>query len=156
MKSGYAYDVTVNSPNVAEAVTVGASWTRGLVVTPVATAVTLIALCLSLSTNLFVMLLASLTSFLAAALNLISFFIQIALFARVKDKMGDLDVDANTKPGPGFWLVFASLILCLLAGCTVCFGRRRDQNLARGAEVANAIPPTSDEKKSGFLSKFKN
>lgn len=27
----------------------------------------------------------------------------------------------------GFWLTFVSFILLLLAGCTVCFGRRRDR-----------------------------
>jgi len=68
----------------------------------VAAAVTLIALCLSLSTHLFVTLLASLVSFFAALLLLIAFAIQIALFARLKKLVGDLDIEgANTKPGIG-------------------------------------------------------
>ncbi|EAU87640.1 hypothetical protein CC1G_09101 [Coprinopsis cinerea okayama7 len=167
-KNGYAYEVDVSTADGAEQVVIGSSWTRGLVVQPLATAVTLVALCLSLSTNLFVALLASLVSFLAAIMHLISFAIQIALFAYVKKKMNDLDIDAKTKVSPGFWLVFASLLLTLLGGCTVCFGRRRDKAKKRAAATAAAVeanpapaadtaePAATDEKpKSGFLSRFR-
>jgi hypothetical protein len=41
--------------------------------------------------------------------------------------MGNLLIGAHTITAPGFWLTFASFILLLLAGCTVCFGRRRDR-----------------------------
>ncbi|KAJ2932001.1 hypothetical protein H1R20_g5078, partial [Candolleomyces eurysporus] len=127
-----------------------------------ATAITLIALCLSLSQNLFVVLLASLTSFLAAVLHLISFAIQIALFARVRNEMKKLEVGANTKPAPGFWLVFVSLVLTLLAGCIVCFGHRRDRRATRGAPTP--VTPAYAEKtvnepattsKPGFFSRFR-
>ena len=68
---------------------------------PKATGVTLIAFCLSLSHHLLVTLLASLAAFFAALLHLITFAIEIAFFARVKNVMNDLDIDAVTKPGPG-------------------------------------------------------
>ncbi|KAF5315777.1 hypothetical protein D9611_004874 [Ephemerocybe angulata] len=151
LKTGYAYEMSVKSAASSQPVTIGKSWTRGLVVNPIATGVTLIALLLSLSQNMLVTLLASMASFLAGVLHLISFFIQIALFARIKDKMKSLDVEANTKPGPGFWLVFVSLILTFLAGCTVFFGRRRDQARTRGANLTSVTP----SEKTGFFSRFR-
>lgn len=111
-----------------------------------ATGVTFVALILSLSTHITLTLLASIVSFLAALITLIAFAIDIALFAFVKHEMNKLtNVDSNTNTAPGqsyqiianngadvilisgFWLTFVSFILLLLAGCTVCFGRRRDR-----------------------------
>ncbi|KAI0640994.1 hypothetical protein C8Q79DRAFT_993873 [Trametes meyenii] len=123
-----AYSTTIFSADRQDFVTIGASWTRGLAVHPVATGVTLIALLLSLSTHVTLTLLASLTSFLAAALTLIAFAIDIALYAWVKHQMGMLDgVSASTDTAPGFWLTFVSFLLLCFAGCTVCLGRRRDR-----------------------------
>ncbi|KAH6904443.1 hypothetical protein BKA70DRAFT_1508001 [Coprinopsis sp. MPI-PUGE-AT-0042] len=156
-KSGVAYDVAVTTSDGGKSVNIGRSWTRGLAIQPVATGVTLIALCLSLSTNLFVMLLAMIASFFAAFIHLLSFVIQIALFAYVKNKMGNLDIGASTKPAPGFWLVFASLILCTLGGITVCFGRRHDRthNAPMATEYENKLAPGTTEKKPGFMSRFR-
>jgi len=90
--------------------------------------VTLIAFLLSLSTHVTFTLLASLTSFLAALLTLIAFAIDIALYAYVKHQMGKLSgVNEHTNTAPAFWMTFVSFILLCLAGCTVCFGRRRDR-----------------------------
>jgi hypothetical protein len=52
----------------------------------------------------------------------------------------------------GFWLTFAALILTLLAGCTVCFGRRRERMYN-----ATTYPSTYETgaKKPGFLSRFR-
>ncbi|KAI0632725.1 hypothetical protein C8Q77DRAFT_1158198 [Trametes polyzona] len=109
-------------------VRIGSSWTRGLAVHPVAAGVTLVALLLSLSTHVTFTLLASLTAFLAATLTLVAFAIDIALYAFVKHEMGKLDgVSSSTHTGPGFWLTFVSFLLLCFAGCTVCFGRRRDR-----------------------------
>lgn len=49
----------------------------------------------------------------------------------------------------GFWLTFVSLILLLLAGCTVCFGRRRD----RMSGATNSYQLSSP--KGGFFSRFR-
>ncbi|CDO69953.1 hypothetical protein BN946_scf184836.g27 [Trametes cinnabarina] len=123
-----AYTTTIYNGGRQDFVTIGASWTRGLAVHPVATGVTFIALLLSLSTHVTFTLLASLTAFLAALLTLIAFAIDIALYAWVKHQVGKLDgVGSNTDTAPGFWLTFVSFLLLCFAGCTVCFGRRRDR-----------------------------
>ncbi|OSD03824.1 hypothetical protein PYCCODRAFT_1434221 [Trametes coccinea BRFM310] len=123
-----AYTTTIYNGGRQDFVTIGASWTRGLAVHPVATGVTFIALLLSLSTHVTATLLASLTAFLAALLTLIAFAIDIALYAWVKHQVGKLDgVASNTDTAPGFWMTFVSFLLLCFAGCTVCFGRRRDR-----------------------------
>ncbi|KAH9886961.1 hypothetical protein C8Q73DRAFT_266718 [Cubamyces lactineus] len=123
-----AYTTTLFDAHRQDSVTIGASWTRGLAVHPVATGVTFIALLLSLSTHVTFTLLASLVSFLAALLTLIAFAIDIALYAYVKHQMGKLDgVASNTDTAPGFWMTFVAFLLLCFAGCTVCFGRRRDR-----------------------------
>ena len=104
-----------------------------------------IALLLSFSTHITVTLLASLVSFLAALLTFIAFAIDIALFAFVKHEVGGLNnSDFTTNTAPAFWMTFASLILLLLAGFTVCFGRRRHTRLH------SASPSDSGPYKSRF------
>ncbi|KAH7882204.1 hypothetical protein F5I97DRAFT_437213 [Phlebopus sp. FC_14] len=145
---GHGYSVTItNTQN--NSITIGSSWTLGLAVHPVACGVTFIALLLSLSQHITVTLFASLVSFLAALLTLIAFVIDIALFAYVKNQMGNLGFGSDTITGPGFWLTFVSMILLVLAGCTVCFGRRRDR-------MAGATPsyPMSSPKRT-FFSRFR-
>ncbi len=93
----------------------------------IGTAVTFIAFLLSFSTHITITLVASFVAFLAALITLIAFAIDIALFALVKHAINGLDIGAKTDVAPGFWLTFASLILLLLGGCTVCFGRRRER-----------------------------
>ncbi|KAF8968778.1 hypothetical protein BDZ97DRAFT_328267 [Flammula alnicola] len=146
-KSGRAYTVQITNLDGTKVATVKASWTRGLAVHPVgeplmnlmisetqvkpciisATAVTFIAFLLSFSSHITVTLIASMVSFLAALLTLIAFAIDIALFALVDHAMKGLGIGANTNTAPGFWMTFVAFILLLLAGCTVCFGRRRDR-----------------------------
>ncbi|EPQ55636.1 pali-domain-containing protein [Gloeophyllum trabeum ATCC 11539] len=135
---GHGYQVQVGDATNNDTVTIGSSWTRGLAVHPVATAVTFIALLLSFSTHVTVTLLASIVSFLAALLTLIAFAIDIALYAYVHHEMGKLSGSVNTDTAPGFWLTFVSLILLLLAGCTVCFGRRRER--MSGSSYGNSYP----------------
>jgi len=126
-----AYNVSISSPVNHDSAQIRSSWTRGLAVTPVAAGVSFVALLLSLSTHITVTLLASLVSFLAALITTIAFAIDIALLALVRHEMDNLGVNANTNTGPGFWITFAALILLLLAGCTVCFGHRRDRASGR-------------------------
>jgi len=126
--AGHAYSTTVYNSDKSSWQTVGSSWTRGLAVHPAAAGLTFFAFLLSLSTHVTVTLFAALVSFLAAILTLIAFAIDIALYAFVKHQMAKLaGVKENTDTGPGFWLTFVAFILLCLAGCTVCFGRRRDR-----------------------------
>ncbi|KAK7459667.1 hypothetical protein VKT23_009648 [Stygiomarasmius scandens] len=152
LAEGHGYSVSISNPDKDSFTTIGSSWTRGLAVHPVATAVTFIALCLSFSSHITVTLLASIVSFLAALLTLIAFAIDIALFAFVRHETGNVaGVGAHTNTAPGFWLTFVSLILTLLAGCTVCFGRRRDR--MAGASYPEMTTTTTE--KRGFLSRFR-
>jgi hypothetical protein len=115
--TGYAYNSNVGGQ------VIGKSWTRGLVIHPIATAAILVAWLLSFSTHLTVALIASLVSFLGCVLTLIVFAIDIALFVNVKNKMDN--IGGSTKPGPAFWMTLVVLVLTAVAGCVVCFGRRR-------------------------------
>ncbi|KAJ7670325.1 hypothetical protein B0H17DRAFT_1086030 [Mycena rosella] len=128
--------------------TVGASWTRGLAIHPVATVVIAIAFGFAASTYEHGPLVASLTSFFAAFMLLISFAIDIALYANVHHEVGKLkNVSGNVDAGAAFWMTFVSLILVLMAGCTVCFGRRK--------EGGNDSYPMLTQSSGGFLSRFR-
>ncbi|KAF8904695.1 hypothetical protein CPB84DRAFT_1706146 [Gymnopilus junonius] len=150
LPTGHAYSFEIQNPAHSVTALVDSSWTRGLAVHPVATGATLLALLFSVSTHITVTLIASLVSFLAALLTLIAFAIDIALLGLARHEMDKLQIGAHTIAGPGFWMTFVSLILCLLAGCTVCFGRRRER--LSGA-TTTSYPMTS--KKGGFFSRFR-
>jgi len=142
--TGHGYSLGIHGPENAEAENILSSWTNGLAVHPVATAVILVALLLSFSTHLLVSLIAALIAFLAALVTLIAFAIDIALYALTKHAVDDLGgVSANVNFGPGYWLTLATLILLLFGGCTVCFGRHR----ARRAGAANTASTTTDGEK---------
>nr|GAT60481.1 predicted protein [Mycena chlorophos] len=144
--ASHGYSVSISNQDKTADVIIGGSWTRGLAVHPVATAVTFIAFCMAFSTHHLVTLLASLMSFLAATLTLIAFAIDIALYAFVHHEIGKLpDVSGKTDTSVAFWMTFVTLILLLLAGCTVCFGRRKDR-----LSGASSYPMSSYEKPSFF------
>lgn len=147
--TGHGYSVTFANPQDT-LITIGPSWTRGLAVLPVAACVAFIALLLSISQHITITLVASLVSFLAALLTLIGFAINIALYAYVKHELGTLNTDETTLTGPGFWLTFVALLLLILAGCTVCFGRRRDR-MAGATDNSYQL----NNFKGGFLSRFR-
>jgi hypothetical protein len=114
-----------------------------------ATVVIFIALLMSFSTHHMVTLLASLTAFLAATLTLIAFAIDIALYVFVHHEIGRItNISGHTTTSAAFWMDFVTLILLLLAGCTVCFGRRKDR-----MSGAASYPMTSG--KPGFFSRFR-
>jgi ABC-type nickel/cobalt efflux system permease component RcnA len=102
-----------------------------------------------MSQHITITLVASLVSFLAALLTLVAFAINIALFVYVKHELGTLNINETTITGPGFWLTFVSLLLLLLAGCTVCFGRRRDRMAGATNNSYQLNGP-----KGGLLSRF--
>ena len=136
----------------------------------IAAAVTLVAFAFSFSTHVILTLIASLLAFLAALVTLVAFAIDIALYARVRHEMNGLGVTANTNTAPGlspidsfliwpvndaivplaFWMTLVALVLLLLGGCTVCFGRRKSR-------MANAptTPVTPNTGKARFVSPFR-
>ncbi|KIK64991.1 hypothetical protein GYMLUDRAFT_39402 [Collybiopsis luxurians FD-317 M1] len=150
----HGYSTPISDTNKDASVIISGSWTRGLAVHPVATAVTFIALLFSFSSHVTVTLIASILSFLAALITLIAFAIDIALFAFLRHEVGEIPaLKATTNTAPGFWLTFVSLILLLLAGCTVCFGRRRDR--MSGASSYPSYPMSSTTTKTPFWKRFR-
>ncbi|KIJ34919.1 hypothetical protein M422DRAFT_212828 [Sphaerobolus stellatus SS14] len=134
--TGHAYSVAIQGASNSLS-SVHASWTRGLAVHPVAAGVTFLAFLLSFSNHITVLLIASLTSFLAALITLIAFAIDIALLVLTKNNVDNLvRVQTSTNPGPGFWLTFVSFILLLISGCTVCFSRHRARRSQSGGASA--------------------
>jgi len=136
INTGHAYSFSIGG------VTIGSSWTRGLLIHPIATAVTFAALVMSLIPSVFIMLLGALTSWLAALLTLIAFFCDIALFAYFKNKMNDINgAQPDTKPGPGFWMTFVTFFVLCFAGCAVLFGRKKERYIRGDDYVVNAKRP---------------
>jgi len=144
---GYAFGVETQEGQV---VIIGASWTRGLAIHPVATAAIAVAFGFAASKLERGPLIASLTSFFAALMLLIAFAIDIALYAFVHHQIGKLkNVDANVNAGSAFWMTFVSLIFVLISGCTICFGRRKEGS-------SDSYPMFSQTSGSGgFLSRFR-
>ncbi|KAJ7624062.1 pali-domain-containing protein [Mycena polygramma] len=144
---GHGYSFLIGSFDLKQSVLIGSSWTRGLAIHPVATAFTGLALGFACSKHEHGPILATLSSFIAAFLMLLAFIVDIALFAFVKQQVGTLP-NGNTSTSSAFWMTFVSLILVLLAGCTVFFGRRRE------AGVGSSYPSFSSSN-GGILSRFR-
>ncbi|KAJ7726329.1 hypothetical protein DFH07DRAFT_1001735 [Mycena maculata] len=145
--TGHAYTFFIQSLQGQEII-IGSSWTRGLAIHPVATVIVAITFGFAASKMEHGPFFASLASFFAALVLLIAFAIDIALYAFIRHEIAKLkDVDAHVNAGTAFWMTFVSLILVLLAGCTVCFGRRK--------ESGNDAYPMMSKTSSGFFSRFR-
>jgi hypothetical protein len=92
---------------------------------------------------------AFLASSFAALITLVAFAIDIAFFALVHHLINDVNIGASTKTAPGFWLTFVSLVLCLLASVTFCFGRRRERRSSESTSY-----PMQTSKSGKFWDKF--
>ncbi|KAJ7839343.1 hypothetical protein B0H14DRAFT_3458750 [Mycena olivaceomarginata] len=169
LHTGHGYAVPVETLNIetgaTQEVIIGASWTRGLAIHPLPQPSPLRSDSLPLNWK-HGPLIASLTSFFAALMVvplylavlydltrvsqlLIAFAIDIALYVFVHHEIGKLkDVDANVNAGSAFWMTFVSLIFVLLAGCTVCFGRRKEGG-------SDSYPMFTQSSGGGFLSRFR-
>jgi len=152
-KAGVGYIVSLQNSNKDAGIIIGASWTRGLAIHPVATVVTFAAFAMSFSSHLTVTLLASITSFLAAFITLLAFAVDIALYAYVKHQVKKLpNTTIETVTAPAFWLTFVTFILLLIAGCIVCFGRRKDR---MAGATSTSYPAYSTQAKTSWLQRFK-
>jgi len=146
--TGHAYEVPLLTDD-GQLVIIGESWTRGLAIHPVTTAIVAVAFGFAVSKHEHGPLIASLMSFFAAFMLLIAFAIDIALFAFVHHEVGKLhNVDGNVNAGSAFWMTLVELILVLLAGCTVCFGRRKEG-------TTDSYPMFTNPSAGGFLSRFR-
>jgi len=124
--TGHGYEVHFIDPSAdSQITTISSSWTRGLAVHPVATGATFIALVLAFTGHTIATFF---VSFLAAFLTLIAFAIDIALFAFVRHEVNKIAHGFYaTHAGPGFWMTLVSFVLLIAAGCTVCFGHRKER-----------------------------
>jgi len=158
VSTGHGYDLVVGPKDTPDSnVFIGASWTRGLAIHPVATGVTFIAFLLGLSTHLTVTLIASLVGLLAALLTLLAFAVDIALYAFAKAKLNSLPSGADTITGPGFWLTFVAFLLLIIGSVTVCCGRRK-RRMSDSTEYPMTTATTGTygtSTKTGFLSRFR-
>ncbi|KAJ7266531.1 hypothetical protein C8J57DRAFT_1328094 [Mycena rebaudengoi] len=145
---GHGYEVILETSDGRQRVDIGGSWTRGLAIHPVATGIIAIAFGFAASKYEHGPLVASLTSFFAALMLLIAFAVDIALYAFVHHEVGKLEnVRADVNAGAAFWMTLVSLILVLMAACSVCFGRRK--------ESGNDAYPMLTQTSGGFLSRFR-
>ncbi|KAI0669014.1 hypothetical protein C8Q78DRAFT_223961 [Trametes maxima] len=123
--AGVPYTTTVFNAGRKASVTIDGGFTQGLLVHPIATAVTLLALGLSFSRHTGFTLLASI---LAAVLAVVSFGMDMMVFAWAKHQMALLDgVVSSTETAPGLWATIVAFLLLIFASGTVCLGRRRDR-----------------------------
>ncbi|KAJ7181474.1 pali-domain-containing protein [Mycena crocata] len=146
---GHGYSFHLRSFDLKQDFIIGSSWTRGLAIHPVAAVFTAVAFGFAVSKGDNSPLFATLASFLAAFLTGIAFIVDIALYAYVKQQASKLSDPGNTTASSAFWMTFVSLILLLMSGCTVCFGRRRD--IGAGSP---SYPSISSSNK-GILSRFR-
>ncbi|KAI0640987.1 hypothetical protein C8Q79DRAFT_427385 [Trametes meyenii] len=123
--AGVPYTTTVFNSGHKASVTIDGGFTQGLVVHPIATAITLVALALSFSRHTGFTLLASV---LAAVLAVVSFGMDMMVFAWAKHQMSLLEsVSSSTETAPGLWATIVASFLLIFASGTVCLGRRRDR-----------------------------
>jgi len=123
---GYSFNFLVNTGSGSPTTeSLGASYTKGLIITPIATAIIFVAFLLSFSEHLTVTLISSLLSFLSALITLIAFAVDIAVLARLRHILDGVP-NSSVDTAPAFWFTFVAFILLLLAGCTVCCGRRTE------------------------------
>ncbi|KAJ7509122.1 pali-domain-containing protein [Mycena galericulata] len=147
---GHGYAFTITNFNGQRSVLIGSSWTRGLAIHPVAAVFTAIAFGFACSKADRGPVIATFASFIAAFLTGVAFIVDIALFAFVKQQVAKLDNPSTigTMTSSAFWMTFVSLILLMLSGCTVCFGRRRDVG-------AGSSYPAFSSTSGGILSRFR-
>ncbi|GBE87002.1 hypothetical protein BKA93DRAFT_822060 [Sparassis latifolia] len=120
------YTTTLYTNGGASEVTVGSSWTRGLVAHPIATGVSLLALLLSFFTHPTITFLTYVLAFLAFLIALVAFFADVALYAYVQRQIRLLpDVSAGTRVEAAFIMTIVAVVLLFLAGFSIWLGRRR-------------------------------
>ncbi|KAJ7739175.1 pali-domain-containing protein [Mycena metata] len=144
--TGHGYGILLRDFNQETTAFIGPSWTRGLAIHPVATAVTGIAFGFACSKHEHGPFITAVSSAVAAFLMTLAFIVDIALYAFVKEQLDKLPHPGTTTPSSAFWMTFVSLILVIAAGGSVFYARRKDV----GSEY-----PTFSSGTGGFLSRFR-
>ncbi|KAJ7613115.1 pali-domain-containing protein [Roridomyces roridus] len=140
----------IDSDGNFKSVLIGASWTRGLAIHPVATVLTAIALGFALSRNWeHGPIMATLMSLLAAFVATLAFIVDIALYAFVKGQVDSVNDRAQitTVTSSAFWMSFVTLLLLIASGLAIFIDRRR--------EAEDAYPALSRGSAGGIFARFR-
>ncbi|KAF8340613.1 uncharacterized protein EI90DRAFT_2088239 [Cantharellus anzutake] len=104
------------------------SYTRGLVMHPIALAFCIITLGLSFWKHLAISLAASLLSNFTAILTAIALILDIRLYTRVRSRANNLtNVQNDTYLGPAFWMTLTQILFLVIAGFAIYLARHRDR-----------------------------
>jgi len=144
--TGLAYAYQIQGQANGTTVTIGKSWTRGLVMSAVSTGFIILAFIASFSKHHII---AALLSWWSAFVTLIYMAINIALYAYVHSKMKKLGALENTNMGNGFWMSLATFVILLSAGSFLLVEHRRARTgLSESAEYGYGRRP-------GFFGRFR-
>ncbi|KAG8938166.1 hypothetical protein FRC00_000518 [Tulasnella sp. 408] len=134
--TGLAYSYGVQGANGNQQ-WVGSSWTRGLVMSPVATGFLIITTIVAFTKHhikdvygLLIIVpppfsIAALLSWWSGLVTFIYLAINLTLYLKVRAQMRHLGTIENTDFGPGFWMSLAVLILTIVAGFILLIEHRR-------------------------------
>ncbi|KAG9047187.1 hypothetical protein FS837_002830 [Tulasnella sp. UAMH 9824] len=143
--TGLAYSYGVQGANGNQQ-WVGSSWTRGLVMSPVATGFLVITTIVSFTKHHII---AALLSWWSGLVTFIYLAINLTLYLKVRAQMRHLGTIENTDFGPGFWMSLAVLILTIVAGFILLIEHRRARS---GVDTSSPYRYASN---GGFFSRFR-
>jgi len=152
LQNSPGYNVVVTGSRNSRAV-ISPLLTRALVLHPIAGAASIFALFFTIIPKCQITIVSLVLTFLAGFVTLIAFLIDIVFFAMVQKTMKIFGPEVTTSiAAPGFWMTLASFGLLVLAFCTICVGRRRDQDTAEKndqlvMEVAGRLMASVKKKK---------
>ncbi|KAG8886860.1 hypothetical protein FRC00_000616 [Tulasnella sp. 408] len=143
--TGLAYSYGVQGANGNQQ-WVGSSWTRGLVMSPVATGFLVITTIVAFTKHHII---AALLSWWSGLVTFIFLAINLTLYLKVRAQMRHLGTIENTDFGPGFWMSLAVLILTIVAGFILLIEHRRKRT---GVDNTASYRYASN---GGFFSRFR-
>jgi len=117
--------------------------TYTLILHPIAAAITLIAILISLTTNVILDTIGSLVSFFAFLVCLVALICDSILFVVARNRINRDVAGSPASLSNAYWMVVAATILLLLAAFTVCFGSRHARKEKRRNKEADRISSNS-------------
>lgn len=116
--------------------------TYALVLHPIAAGIVLIAMIVSLTTNVCLDICGSLIAFFAFLVCLVALIVDSVLFVTARQRINSDLAGSPASLGNCYWMVVAATASLLLASITVCFGsaRARRNKRARESAAYNGAP----------------
>jgi len=129
--------------------------TYALVLHPIAAGVTLIAMIVSLTTNVCLDICGSLIAFFAFLVCLVALIVDSVLFITARNRINSNVAGSPASLSNCYWMVVTATVSLLLAAITVCFGsararrNKRARDSTSGANYGYAAPanPAMTEKR---------